>query len=134
MRGDHDMSGVSAAPEKTIMIGTRTISRQALLDQGRAATARDLLDVAEGDAIALLIRNHPCYFEVRQAAAHLSSSSLEAAARRKFKLQFDRWNAWMVYPTDHGENTAVTKNLSGEIAMQQSKFILQEISYRRGGK
>jgi hypothetical protein len=30
----------------------------------------------------------------------------------------------------HGQTTAVTNNFSGEIAQQQCKFILQEISYR----
>jgi hypothetical protein len=40
----------------------------------------------------------------------------------------------MVYPTDHGQTTDVTKSLSGEIALQQSKCILQEISYRSGSR
>ena len=68
------MSGVSAVPGKTIMIEAHQVSRDALLDQGaRAATALDQIGVAEGDAIALLIRNDPCYFEIIQAAAHLGA-------------------------------------------------------------
>jgi hypothetical protein len=38
----------------------------------------------------------------------------------------------MVYPTDHGQTTAVTKSSSGEIALRQSELILQEISDRLG--
>jgi long-chain acyl-CoA synthetase len=61
-------------PCKIIMIGAHPISRDVLLDQGaRAATALDQIGVAEGDAIALLIRNDPCYFEIIQAAAHLGA-------------------------------------------------------------
>jgi len=61
-------------PGKTIMIGAHRISRDVLLDQGaRAATALDQIGVAEGDAIALLIRNDSCYFEIIQAAAHLGA-------------------------------------------------------------
>jgi long-chain acyl-CoA synthetase len=68
------MSGVSAVPGKTIMIGAYRVSRDLLLDQSaRAATALDQIGVAEGDAIALLIRNDPCYFEIIQAAAHLGA-------------------------------------------------------------
>jgi hypothetical protein len=37
-----------------------------------------------------------------------------------------------VYPTDR-QITAVAKNVFGEIAPQQSKVILQETTYRRGG-
>jgi long-chain acyl-CoA synthetase len=56
------------------MLGTRAVSRETLLDNGsRAATALDRLGVREGDAIALLIRNDPCYFEIIQAAAHLGA-------------------------------------------------------------
>jgi long-chain acyl-CoA synthetase len=61
-------------PDKTVMIGTYRVTRQALLDQGsRAATALDQIGVGEGDAIALLIRNDPCYFEILQAAAYLGA-------------------------------------------------------------
>ncbi len=68
------MSGVSTVSGKTIMIGAHRISRDVLLDQGaRAATALDQIGVAEGDAIALLIRNGSCYFEIIQAAAHLGA-------------------------------------------------------------
>src|SRR5258708_34272586 len=68
------MSGVSAVSGKTVMLGTHSVSRQTLLERGsRAATALDQIGVAEGDAIALLIRNDPCYFEIIQAAAHLGA-------------------------------------------------------------
>jgi len=68
------MPGVNAVPGGTIMLGTRAVARQTLLDNGaRAATALDQLGVREGDAIALLIRNDPCYFEIIQAAAHLGA-------------------------------------------------------------
>src|SRR5229473_3497014 len=68
------MSGVSAVSGKTVMLGTHSVSRQTLLDQSsRAAAALDQIGVAEGDAIALLIRNDPCYFEIIQAAAHLGA-------------------------------------------------------------
>src|ERR1700722_2709542 len=64
-----DMSGVSTVPGKTVMIEAHLVSRDLLVDQGaRAATALDRIGVAEGDAIALLIRNDPCYFEIIQAA------------------------------------------------------------------
>ena len=33
---------------------------------------------------------------------------------------------------DHEQTTAVTKSFSGEIALQQRNFILQEIAYRPG--
>jgi hypothetical protein len=33
--------------------------------------------------------------------------------------------------TDDGQTTAVTKNFSREIAVQLSKFMLEDISYRR---
>jgi long-chain acyl-CoA synthetase len=68
------MSGVGAVPDKTIMLGGRSVLRQTLLDRGsRAATALDQIGIREGDAIALLIRNDPCYFEIIQAAAHLGA-------------------------------------------------------------
>jgi long-chain acyl-CoA synthetase len=68
------MPGVNAMPGKTILLGTQAVSRQTLLEHGaRAATALDRIDVREGDAIALLIRNDPCYFEIIQAAAHLGA-------------------------------------------------------------
>jgi long-chain acyl-CoA synthetase len=68
------MSGMSATPDKAVMIGTRRVSRRTLIDQGRAAaTALDQIGVCEGDAIALLIRNDPCYFEIIQAATHLGA-------------------------------------------------------------
>jgi long-chain acyl-CoA synthetase len=68
------MSGVSAVNIKTVMLGSRSVSRQTLLHQGsRAATALDQIGVRDGDAIALLIRNDPCYFEIIQAAAHLGA-------------------------------------------------------------
>jgi long-chain acyl-CoA synthetase len=68
------MPGVNAMPGKTILLGTQAVSRQTLLDHGaRAATALDQIGVREGDAIALLIRNDPCYFEIIQAAAHLGA-------------------------------------------------------------
>src|SRR5258707_3495349 len=68
------MSGVSAVPDKTGILGTRPVSRQTLLEQSsRAAAALDQIGVREGDAIALLIRNDPCYFEIIQAAAHLGA-------------------------------------------------------------
>ena len=68
------MSGVNAISGKAILIGTQCVSQQALIDQGRrAAAALDRLGIREGDAIALLIRNDPCYFEIIQAAAHLGA-------------------------------------------------------------
>jgi long-chain acyl-CoA synthetase len=68
------MPGVNAVPGGTIMLGTRAVARENLLENGaRAATALDQLGVREGDAIALLIRNDPCYFEIIQAAAHLGA-------------------------------------------------------------
>ena len=68
------MSGMSATPDKAVVIGARCVSRQALIDQGRAAaTVLDQIGVCEGDAIALLVRNDPCYFEIIQAAAHLGA-------------------------------------------------------------
>ncbi|WP_349628234.1 AMP-binding protein [Bradyrhizobium sp. S69] len=68
------MPGVNAVPGGMIMLGTRAVAREKLLDNGaRAATALDQLGVREGDAIALLIRNDPCYFEIIQAAAHLGA-------------------------------------------------------------
>jgi long-chain acyl-CoA synthetase len=70
------MSGVSAASDKTIMMGARPVSRQALMNDGcRAATAPNRIGVREGDAIALLNRNHPRYFEILQADAHLGGKS-----------------------------------------------------------
>ena len=68
------MSGVSAMPDGTVIVGTQQVARETLLDQGsRAATALDRLGVREGDAIALLIRNDSCYFEVLHAAALLGA-------------------------------------------------------------
>lgn len=68
------MSGVSAVSDKTVILGTRSVPRQTLLDNGsRAATALEQIGVHEGDAIALLIRNDPGYFEIIQAAAHLGA-------------------------------------------------------------
>lgn len=68
------MSGVSAVSGKIVRIGGRCMSRETLPDQGaRAATALDRIGVAEGDAIALLIRNDPCHFEIVQAAANLGA-------------------------------------------------------------
>jgi long-chain acyl-CoA synthetase len=61
-------------PDRIVVIGTQRVAQQALLDQGsRAATALDRIGVREGDAIALLIRNDVCYFEVLQAAALLGA-------------------------------------------------------------
>jgi long-chain acyl-CoA synthetase len=60
--------------DRTVVIGSRRITRQQLIDRaGRAASALDKIGVNEGDAIALLIRNDPCYFEVIQAAALLGA-------------------------------------------------------------
>ncbi len=68
------MSGVSAMPAGTVVVGTHHVQRQVLLDQGaRGATALDGLGVREGDAIALLIRNDACYFEILHAAALLGA-------------------------------------------------------------
>jgi long-chain acyl-CoA synthetase len=68
------MSGLSGPVEKAVMIGTHSVGRQVLIDRGRAAaTALDRIGVSEGDAIALLVRNDPCYFEIMQAAAHLGA-------------------------------------------------------------
>jgi long-chain acyl-CoA synthetase len=68
------MSGMNAVPGKIVVLGTRSVSRQALLDQGsRAAAALEQIGVREADAIALLIRNDSCYFEIIQAAAHLGA-------------------------------------------------------------
>ena len=61
-------------PHGTVIVGAQRVAREALLDQGsRAATALDRLGVREGDAIALLIRNDSCYFEVLHAAALLGA-------------------------------------------------------------
>ena len=68
------MPGVNAISGKAILIGAQCVSQQALIDHGRrAATTLDRIGVREGDAIALLIRNDPCYFEIIQAAAHLGA-------------------------------------------------------------
>lgn len=57
-----------------VLIGTQRVARQVLRDQGsRAATALEAIGVREGDAIALLIRNDVCYFEVLHAAALLGA-------------------------------------------------------------
>jgi long-chain acyl-CoA synthetase len=70
------MSGVSLASDETMMMGTRPVSRLALLNGGsRAATALDQIGVGEGGAIALPIRNDPGYFEILQADAHLGGKS-----------------------------------------------------------
>jgi long-chain acyl-CoA synthetase len=67
---------MSAASDKTIMMGTRPMSRQALLNDGRrAATALDRIGVGEGDAIAIPIRSDPGYFEILPADAHLGGKS-----------------------------------------------------------
>jgi long-chain acyl-CoA synthetase len=61
-------------PDGTIAIGDRRVTRGELIDKGgRAATALNDIGVGEGDAIALLIRNDPCYFEVLHAAALLGA-------------------------------------------------------------
>jgi len=61
-------------PDRMILIGDRRVTRDDLLDDGsRAATALDAIGVREGDAIALLIRNDPCYFEILHAAALLGA-------------------------------------------------------------
>jgi len=57
------MSGVRAASDKTIMMGTRSLSRQALMNDGRRA------------AIALLIRSDPSYFEILQVDTHPGGKS-----------------------------------------------------------
>lgn len=68
------MSRVNALPDQVVMIGPRRVSRHELLSQGtRAATALDRIGVKEGDAIALLIRNDPCYFEILHAAVLLGA-------------------------------------------------------------
>ena len=68
------MPGVSAVADRVVVIGSRQIARQELLDRAsRAATGLEWAGVREGDAIALLIRNDPCYFEVIQAAALLGA-------------------------------------------------------------
>jgi long-chain acyl-CoA synthetase len=70
------MSGVSAASDQTIMMGTRSVSRQALMNDGRRAyTAPDRIGVREGDAIALLNRNDSCRFDILQANAHMGGNS-----------------------------------------------------------
>ncbi|WP_225118199.1 AMP-binding protein [Bradyrhizobium sp. BRP22] len=59
---------------RSIVIGARSVACDALLAQGkRAASALAAADVDEGDAIALLIRNDPIYFEVMQAASLLGA-------------------------------------------------------------
>lgn len=61
-------------PDRMILIGDRRVTRDHLLDHGsRAATALDEIGVREGDAIALLIRNDTCYFEILHAAALLGA-------------------------------------------------------------
>ena len=57
------MSGVSAASDKTIMTGSRSVSRQALLNDGRRA------------AIAFLIRSDPSYFEILQVDTYPGGKS-----------------------------------------------------------
>jgi len=54
---------VRAASDKTIMMGTRSLSRQALMNDGRRA------------AIALLIRSDPSYFEILQVDTHPGGKS-----------------------------------------------------------
>lgn len=61
-------------PVGSVIIGGHHVEKQVLLARGvRAATALDGLGVREGDAIALLIRNDGCYFEVLHAAALLGA-------------------------------------------------------------
>ncbi|MDB5609493.1 MAG: long-chain fatty acid--CoA ligase [Bradyrhizobium sp.] len=68
------MPGVEEVTGKKVLIGERWTRRETLVDAGRrAATALDQTGVREGDAIALLIRNDPCYFEVIQASALLGA-------------------------------------------------------------
>lgn len=60
--------------DSTIVIGEHHVARQTLLDHGsRAATVLEEVGVREGDAIALLIRNDPCYFEILHAASLLGA-------------------------------------------------------------
>ncbi|WP_454631668.1 AMP-binding protein [Bradyrhizobium cenepequi] len=67
------MPGVGKA-DRSIVIGTHSVSCDALLAKGRrAASALAAAGVNEGDAIALLIRNDPVYFEVMQAASLLGA-------------------------------------------------------------
>src|ERR1700737_2902357 len=49
--------------------------------------------------------------------------------RRAVGLSRDKDIQWSA---DHGQITAVTKSFSGEISLQQCKFILQDIPYRLG--
>ncbi|WP_454621229.1 AMP-binding protein [Bradyrhizobium cenepequi] len=67
------MPGVNNA-DRSVVIGTQSVSCEALLALGkRAASALAAAGVNEGDAIALLIRNDPIYFEVMQAASLLGA-------------------------------------------------------------
>jgi long-chain acyl-CoA synthetase len=67
------MSGMNGT-ERTIVIGAQRVPRDALIVQGnRAASALAAAGVSEGDAIALLIRNDPVYFEVMHAASLLGA-------------------------------------------------------------
>ncbi|MFH0298140.1 AMP-binding protein [Bradyrhizobium sp. 31Argb] len=60
--------------DRSIIIGAHSVSCDALLAQGkRAASALAAAGVNEGDAIALLIRNDPIYFEVMHAASLLGA-------------------------------------------------------------
>ncbi|WP_245475769.1 AMP-binding protein [Bradyrhizobium sp. Leo170] len=60
--------------DRSIIIGTHSVSCDALLAQGkRAVSALAAAGVSEGDAIALLIRNDPIYFEVMHAASLLGA-------------------------------------------------------------
>jgi hypothetical protein len=68
------MSGLSAASDKAIMMGARSVLRQPPMNDGHlAATAPNRIGV--GDAIELLNRNDPRYFEILQAVAHLGGKS-----------------------------------------------------------
>jgi long-chain acyl-CoA synthetase len=67
------MPGVSHA-NRSVIIGTQSVPCDVLFAQGRrAASALAARGVNEGDAIALLIRNDPIYFEVMQAASLLGA-------------------------------------------------------------
>lgn len=60
--------------DSAVVIGARRVPRETLSEQGlRAATALSQIGVREGDAIALLIHNDPCYFEIIQATSHLGA-------------------------------------------------------------
>ena len=54
---------------------------------------------------------------------------ISVAMARAVGLSRDKDIQWSA---DHGQTTAVIKSFSGEIALQQLNFILQEIAYRPG--